>query len=572
MNAAIYIRVSTNQQVDRDSLKTQEVMLRSFCKNNNHKIYKVYKDAGFSAKRDSNRPAFNDLVDDIKSKKIQLVLVTKIDRISRSLKDLLNFIHFFHENDVAFTAVTQNIDTSGYMGRFTLNLLGTIAELEREVTAERVSEVMHHRASNGKWNGGIIPYGYTTQKRIINDLIKSGRSNDNALAVATKQAPQEKVLYIDGDEAKIVKLIFQTYNKTKSIRETTRRINAKGYKTRNERSWSTTTISRILMNPTYIGKLIYGVRITDPKTGKLKKNSENQGILYEGLHEKIINDSVFELTQETLGNSSIKKTRANQIYLLSRILKCGKCKSSMNGVTYNKPDGRTYVYYKCSNRNLTDHKCEGLCIPAERFENFLIKTLMDLSHEKTFLNDKEKMLKTLKEEANPDIAKTDDELQRLIATEKDLLSRRENLLEALETKTIEHDVFQERFQNIKDLLQGNRMMQTETKNFSENANITISALNASFEEISSFGKNWEFLDIEGKAARLRAIVKEIVVTEENMDIQLYLDNPDNKSVKQYDNMLLGDVVATNKKDNHISHNGLCGGTVVNVPSRTGMDS
>ena len=525
MNTAIYIRVSTTMQIDRDSLKVQEDMLRAYCKNNKFKVYKVYKDAGYSAKKDSNRPAFNELINDIKAKKIQLVLVTKIDRISRSLQDLLNFIHFFHENDVSFTSITQNIDTSGYMGRFTLNLLGTIAELEREVTAERVSEVMHHRASDGKWNGGVIPYGYTTQKRILNELVKSGKSNKRALSLATEQASQDKLLYIDSDEAEVVKHIFQTYNKTKSIRETTRQLNSAGYKTRTEKHWSSTSISRMLNNPTYIGKLTYGARVTDPKTGKLKKNTEDQDIIYEGLHEKIISDSVFELTQKILGSSSFKRTRANKIYLLSRLLKCGMCGTQMYGAVSKKANGKKYIYYKCSNSNVTDKRCRGFSVPGKKLDEFIIKTLMELSQNKTFLNDKKKMLEAVEKEAYPNGKTINKKIKELIAAEKELNSRRENLLDALETKTIEHKIFQERFKNIEELLQKNREMQAEAQDYAENADVKLFALKASFEEISSFGKNWDFLDIEGKSARLRAIVKEIIVTKEDVEICLFLDTP-----------------------------------------------
>lgn len=522
MNAVLYTRVSTLQQVDKDSLKIQESMLRSYCKAHNYKVVKLCTDAGISAKKDNFRPALKELIDLVKSKKVQVVLVTKIDRISRSLKDLLDLIYLFHENNAAFIAVTQNIDTSGYMGRFTLNLLGAIAELEREMTADRVSEVMRHRASNGRWNGGVIPYGYTTQQRIFRELSKAKKSKADAMAIATKKAPQPKVLYVDDIEAFILKKIFKTYIETKSIRETTKQINAAGHKTRSNKSWSPTSISRVLANPTYTGKLVYGARKTDTKTGKLKKAKKSDLTLTEGLHERLIDNETFLTVKHILSNTSLKKTNAEKQYLLSRILKCGKCGGSMNGQAHNKnKGGKTYVYYKCSNRFKIPPQCEGLTIPANKLEAFVVKTLTELSKDKVFLNDKKKMMKTLKKETAPE--KTKKDIARLVSTEKDLVSRRDNLLDALERKIIDDKNFQERFNKLKEELENNRQMQQQLRSFASSLDTTQAALKASFEEISSFGLNWKYLDFEGKVARIRAIVKEIRVTEEDIDIQIYLD-------------------------------------------------
>ncbi|HBG25691.1 MAG TPA: hypothetical protein DDX75_01190 [Phycisphaerales bacterium] len=531
MNVGLYIRVSTLQQVDKDSLELQESMLKSYCKTHGHKVINLFKDAGLSAKKDNVRPALKQLIQFVKEKKIELVLVTKIDRISRSLKDLLDMICLFHEHDVAFVAITQNIDTSGYMGRFTLNLLGAIAELEREMTAERVSEVMRHRASNGKWNGGVIPYGYTTQQRIYKQSIKEKKSKAEAMGIASKLAPQPKLLYTDKDEVIILKQIFKTYIETKSIRETTRQLYLAGYKSRSNKIWATTTISRILNNPTYTGKVLYGKRKTDSKTGKLKKAEVANQTFVDGLHEKLIDDETFKTIQHILSNTSLKKSNAEKQYLLSRLLKCGKCGGSMNGHTYNKSKNeKSYAYYKCSNHFKVPSKCEGLTIPSDKLEDFVIKTLTNLSKDEVFLKDKEKMMKTLEKEASPDESKTKEDLVKLTSTEKDLLSRRDNLLEAMERKLLDDKDFQERYEKLKVDLENNRATQQKLHSFVDNVDIMKNALNASFEEISSFGLNWEYLDFEGKVAKTRAIIKEINVTEEDINIQIYLDTESSSSL------------------------------------------
>ena len=146
--AGLYIRVSTEQQVDKSSLKTQEERLKAFCQQMEYKVVKVYKDAGLSAKN-TNRPALSELMQDIKADRIDYVVVTKLDRITRSLRDLFQLMDFFNTNEVHFTSISESIDTKTAMGRFFFQLLGLLAQLEREVTAERVTTDMRHRAEKG---------------------------------------------------------------------------------------------------------------------------------------------------------------------------------------------------------------------------------------------------------------------------------------------------------------------------------------------------------------------------------------------------------------------------------------
>ena len=112
--------------------------------------YKLYKDIGISGK-DKDRPAFQKMTDDVETGRVNSVVVTKLDRITRSLKDLIYLKELFDEYDVSFVSITQNLDTSTPMGRFSFFVLGLVAQLEREVTAERVAEDMKTRAKRKKW-------------------------------------------------------------------------------------------------------------------------------------------------------------------------------------------------------------------------------------------------------------------------------------------------------------------------------------------------------------------------------------------------------------------------------------
>src|SRR5581483_11854883 len=152
-----YVRVSTDMQVERDALQNQIQALESNAVAQGLRL-RLYKDEGISAK-DTDRPDLQRLLADVRAGRVRSVIVTKLDRISRSLHDLLDLMQLFEQHGVKFISLRDNIDTSGPVGRFMLHILGAIAELERAITAERVAEDMKLRARRGKWNGGMAPYG-----------------------------------------------------------------------------------------------------------------------------------------------------------------------------------------------------------------------------------------------------------------------------------------------------------------------------------------------------------------------------------------------------------------------------
>jgi site-specific DNA recombinase len=152
-----YVRVSTEMQVERDALKNQVQALEAYATAHALNI-RLYTEEGISAK-DTDRPKLQELLADVRAGRVRSIVVSKLDRISRSLADLLDLMRLFDEHEVKFVSLRDNIDTSGPVGRFMLHILGAIAELERGITAERVAEDMKLRARRGNWNGGLAPYG-----------------------------------------------------------------------------------------------------------------------------------------------------------------------------------------------------------------------------------------------------------------------------------------------------------------------------------------------------------------------------------------------------------------------------
>ncbi len=514
----LYVRVSTTNQVDRDSLKTQEDRLKAYCAANGKKEFKIYKDAGFSAK-DTKRPALEALMRDIKEGKVGSVFVIKLDRITRSMADLLHLTEFFNRNNVKFVSITESIDTSSAMGRAMQNLLGIFAQLEREVTAERVAIDMRHRASKGKWNGGVVPYGYTTQKLLIKEFRERGIESSKAVRIC----PEDKKLYVDTKESKIIKRIYTTFLKTNSVRKTTIQLNTRGIKTRKGKLWSKTTIHRILSSPIYSGLISYGKRKTDPVSGKLVKQDIETWTIVEGEHDAIVQIDEFEKVQNLLSQNKGKPTKSGRTYLLSGILRCGLCGGAMTGHTFKKKGtGKAYSYYKCYSRlQKGEMACTGLSLRANELEEFITDQLINLSANKIFLSDKKKMLEVLS--ARVDNDEDDSEGKRLDQEYSELTKRLDTLLDKMERRLISDEDFQPRYEKIKNDMGTLENERVKLIASGKSKQIALNSLESSFEEIASFSKNWNYLDNTGRALRIKSIIKEIRATRDNIDLDIFLD-------------------------------------------------
>lgn len=145
MRVAIYCRVSTEEQdVDK-----QEAACLEYCKRNNIEIYKVYKDSGISGMKES-RPSFDEMIKDMRRYKFDTIMVTKLDRIGRSLQHLLGLFEEFKNKGVNFIAITQNIDTTTAAGKLQLQVMGAFAEFERNIISERTKEGIKNAVGVGK--------------------------------------------------------------------------------------------------------------------------------------------------------------------------------------------------------------------------------------------------------------------------------------------------------------------------------------------------------------------------------------------------------------------------------------
>ncbi len=326
---AIYVRVSTDIQVDGYSIDEQIERLEKYCQARDWIIYDKYIDPGFSGSN-INRPAMLKMITDIRDNKIDLVLVYKLDRLSRSQKDTLYLIEEeFLPNSVDFISMTENFDTSTPFGKAMIGILSVFAQLERENIKTRLAMGHVGRAKAGYWRGGSNPpigYDFIDGKLVVNEY-----------------------------EALQVQLIFKMFLDGETINGISKYMH-EHYKNKYSSYKDSSQTGTILKNKLYIGKIKY------------------KGKEYDGVHEPIIDDETFNRVQARYKEISSKwsehyRSPYHGKYLLSGLLFCGNCGARYFVATSRRKDKR-YAYYKCYSRdgNSTMKKMDGCKNPNYKVE------------------------------------------------------------------------------------------------------------------------------------------------------------------------------------------------------------
>lgn len=316
IRVAIYVRVSTVYQIDKDSLPMMKQDLTAYCKYIlNTEDYVIFEDAGYSGKN-MDRPAYQKMMSQVRQGLFTHILVWKIDRISRNLLDFANMYAELKELGVTFVSKNEQFDTSTAIGEAMLKIILVFAELERNMTSERVTATMINRANNGIWNGGRVPFGYAYDK-------------------------ESQTFSFDEAEQKIVRLIFDTYEKTGSIVHTSRKLNDSGFLTRSGNVWSATAVWIILRNPWYKGVYRYNYyKIPGRKAVKDKK----EWVIVENHHKPSIDPERFDKIQLTLTNNARYRRspgRSNvqkNVHIFAGLLWCGEC-----GAAFTSSPGKLHA-------------------------------------------------------------------------------------------------------------------------------------------------------------------------------------------------------------------------------------
>lgn len=267
IRCAIYTRKSTEEGLEQDfnSLDAQREACEAYIKSQMHEgwvlIKKEYNDGGYSGGT-MNRPAFQELLTDIEEDKVDIVVVYKVDRLTRSLMDFSKIIDIFDKHGTSFVSITQQFNTTTSMGRLTLNILLSFAQFEREVTGERIRDKIAASKKKGMWMSGCPPLGYKKEN---------------------------KKLVVEEKEAQKVKLIFDKYLDLQSVPKLMEYLKTENIRTRSDKEFFKGELYHMLSNKVYIGKIVH------------KEN------VYEGEHDGIIDDITFEKVQKLLYENKLDK-------------------------------------------------------------------------------------------------------------------------------------------------------------------------------------------------------------------------------------------------------------------------
>ncbi|MFC1468134.1 recombinase family protein [Verrucomicrobiota bacterium] len=321
LRCAIYTRKSHEEGLDQEfnSLDAQRESGEAYIESQKLQGWRAlptrYDDGGFSGGT-MERPALKQLLADIDAGKVDLIVVYKIDRLSRSLLDFMKMIEVFNEKEVSFVSVTQHFSTTDPTGRMFLGILITFAQYEREVIGERIRDKVAAAKRRGKYCGGVPPLGYDVDR-------------------------DKKKLLVNPDEERLVQRIFKRYVQLGSAQQLGKELNKQGYRTKSwttkkgiERTgteWNNGHIYRLLNNRLYLGEIAY------------------KGKNYPAEHDALIDQQVWDQAQALLSeNQRAKrvKARVKTISPLSGVIRCGHCDCSM-GITYTQKKDRRYSYYIC---------------------------------------------------------------------------------------------------------------------------------------------------------------------------------------------------------------------------------
>lgn len=505
--AGLYIRVSTEDQAREGfSLPEQEKRLRAMCEFKGYEVYDVYKDAGISAKTGNKRPDFERLLQDIKDKKVNTIVVLKLDRLTRSVSDWEKILTFLEENEAFLDCANDDINTTNANGKMISRILTSVSQQEIERTSERTKIGLA-----GAIKVGHIPHqaplGY---KRVDKTLIPD---------VATKN---------------VVIRIFEMYHNGLSYKKISNILNEE--QVLNKTNWRDSTIVGILQNEIYKGDFVHGKRTKHPT-------------YYSDVVEPIISKELWEECQVQKKKNSRSYQRTLN-YLFLQKLKCPKCSRILGGKATTKKNGNSYFYYYCNDCKLTIKESV-----VEKFISEFIDDIVDYDSvvNQFFLPMIKEKIENPKEEIEEEIKKQKDKFKRIreayinevFTLEEYNLERKkvESILEELETKLTETEICDDLKFTPDDILIKRDIDFINSVKYPE--------------KYKEYNKRWKDFTREEKSNLIMSYVDEIILTEsssnkcevEYVKFRESIANPCNELydkgyIDRIDYALFGNIVGT----------------------------
>lgn len=494
--------------------------------------YEIYEDEGFSG-GNINRPNFQRLMKDIKSKKFTHLICYRLDRMSRNVADFTTTLEELNKYGVAFISIKEQFDTSTAMGRAMMNISATFAQLERETIAERIQDNLRELAKTGRWLGGPAPMGYESIEVENND--SKGKSR------------KKHILKINDNEITTTKLVFDLFIKYKSFQKVSGILESQGLYSRSGTVFSRELVKQTINNPTYAiadkklfnffknnGCETYEERKINGSNGVMAYNRRKENgsfapisnwIISVGDHPGIVTSETWIKCQDIC--KEIKQKASNrqctsQEALLSGLVVCAKCGSGM-APRQNRNGKYHYRYYSCNLRNKSPSRCCNDALNAYDAEEYVINLLLNLTDEQIINNyEKTKSIKSIKINNKKMIDKYLREVEENKVTIQGLMKKL--------SREDDEDIISEYKSEVKRLKSINIDLDAIINTIKlENDNLTdtTETLDEILELFHNFKKFYNFTEkFEDKQRLIRSVVKFITWDSETecIDIALIASN------------------------------------------------
>jgi site-specific DNA recombinase len=335
VRVGVYVRRSTDDEHQPYSIDAQDARLAAYV-GSQPGWRQAARFADDASGATTHRPGLQRALAAARTGVIDVLLVYRVDRLTRSLRDLVTLLDDLDHAGVAFRSATEPFDTATAMGRMLVQMLGMFAQFERDTIIDRVIAGMERKAAAGKWKGGRRPFGYQVD-------------------------PATSTLVADASEAAVIRLVFHLYTGDRlGARSIASTLNERGHRTTTGGPWSAHQVARVLSNRTYLGELTF------------------RGFTAIGCHPAIIDNAAFGQAQRILaarGEDHSKRAANNSDYLLTGLMRCPSCGKAMIG-TRAHGRSRVYRYYTCFTRARYDTaRCNASRLDADAVEHAVITAL-----------------------------------------------------------------------------------------------------------------------------------------------------------------------------------------------------
>lgn len=486
MRAFCYCRVSTEEQSTDDhySLANQEKKAKDYAKIKGWQVGRVRKDV--ASGKDTNRSGFQELVSCVKAREIDVVLVYRLDRLSRNVRDIYDVIDLMREHDVAFVSISEGFDTTTAMGRAMLGVAAVFAQLTREMIAENVKDGLLRRAESGKWNGPKWnpPYGYTY---VIGGTIEP--------------IPEQ---------VEIVRQIFRWFTDDKwGTMKIARVLNNQGVIRKSGKpgsgQWHQSKLWEMLTNPVYVGLLVAG--------GKLVK----------GNHEPLIDAETWSEAEHIVASrkKQAPRTKASP-YLLSGLVRCGKCNRAMvaQKARYESSSGKKeyYAFRHSPNELAGDLHCPGVYHRGDTLEEAVVEKILELAEKPEMMQE---ALASARERLNGEEGPVRDEITQVSGRIAELDKLFEEWADRLDRRIID----EAQFENHNTALLAerekliSRLAELEVRaQAGERIEVSLSQVQ---EMLGSTAKVWETLQFEERREVLHLLVDRVLVHPDSVVLHMF---------------------------------------------------